>query len=68
MKMTIEKLAEMTRDEFGHVRGETKEMGRLLNEKMDGGFMAVRREMQENTRAILAGLSAQGGSAFGGKA
>jgi len=61
--MTIEKLAEMTRDEFKNtrdefalVRKETKEMGRLLNEKMDNGFAAMRREMQENTRAILAAV------------
>lgn len=63
--MTIEKLAEVTRDEFKSTRDEfalvrkemaTKESVRLLHEEMNSEFSAVRKEMQENTRAILAAI------------
>lgn len=62
-KITIEKLAEMTRDEFGSVRRDmTTEFASVrrdmaaLNGKMDNGFSAMRKEMQENTRVILAAV------------
>lgn len=55
-KMTIEKLAEMTLDEFRSVRKETKEIAQLLNEKIDDGFGTIRGELQESTRAILAAI------------
>lgn len=57
-EITIEKLAEMARDEFAHMREEmaTKEIVRNLGEEMHEDFSALRQEMQEGTRAVLAAI------------
>ena len=76
-KITIEKLAEMTHNEFGSVRedieklaeithnefrnvhnefGSVREDMAMLNEKMDDGFTAMRSEMQQGFRAVLAAV------------
>ncbi len=66
--MTTDDLARFTAQEFAAVRKEmsglatemgglaTKESVRLLDEKVDNGFAAIRHEMHENTRVILAAI------------
>lgn len=55
-EITIEKLAEMTRDEFVQVRRDmaTKELVRDLREETQQGFATLRQEMHEGFRAVLA--------------
>lgn len=58
-EITIEKLAEMTAQEFGAVHREidgVRGVVRELNEKMDTGFTALRQEMHEGFRAVLAAV------------
>ena len=63
---TMNELARMTANEFArvdksiHVLDEKvsllDEKVSLLDEKVDNGFAAIRQEMQENTRVILAAI------------
>lgn len=57
-KITIEKLAEITQDEFSRMEKKmaTKEMVGMLDEKVDNGFSALRQEMREGFRAVLAAV------------
>lgn len=57
-KITIEKLAEITQNEFSRMEKKmaTKEMVGMLDEKVDTGFNSLRQEMREGFRAILAAV------------
>lgn len=57
-EITLEKLAEMTRDEFAHIKKEmaTKEVVRSLHEMTTEEFRSVREEIRDGFRAVLAAV------------